>query len=405
MQKATNSAAAEAQGRGEQPERKRVALFASVDSFEAFYGGTFGLNRTSFLQSYRNDFIWEYTEGLRSLGHEVFIYMRSYGPPALERVESGLHVRFLHVPLWVRPLDALLFRGRSLARVPAWRERVSYAGYGTQLKRALREDRIEVLYHQEIWTPRFDLIVKHSPIPVVGADHGALYADWMEASKRRALTASAGATCQSQAGLERIQSFGGRGLLLRNGVDEVFFHPPETPQARPKMVLAVGRFVEQQKRFADLLQAMQTLPDFRLLLVGSGPDEARLKELAKTLQVSERVEFTGFVKDRERLRRLYQQCGVFACSSSWEAVALVVLEAMSCAAPVVATRIPSFLELLEDGHNGLLVPVGEPQALAAGIRRAYQMGAALGEHARTTVTQRYSASAVYQQLSDVIQAA
>ena len=48
---------------------RRVAIFTSCDSFEGFYGGTFGLDRETFLGSYRNDFVWEYSEGLRQCGH------------------------------------------------------------------------------------------------------------------------------------------------------------------------------------------------------------------------------------------------------------------------------------------------------------------------------------------------
>ena len=105
------------------------------------------------------------------------------------------------------------------------------------------------------------------------------------------------------------------------------------------------------------------------MLVGSGPDEIKLKKAAADLGVAERVHFAGFVSDRKELRRLYQECGVFVSTSRWEAVALVLLEAMSCAAPVVATRIPSFEELITDGDDGLLVPVGAPGDLAQAILR------------------------------------
>jgi glycosyltransferase involved in cell wall biosynthesis len=86
-------------------------------------------------------------------------------------------------------------------------------------------------------------------------------------------------------------------------------------------------------------------------------------------------------------------------------MALVLLEAMSCAAPVVVTRIPSFEDLLTDGEDGLLVPVGAPEAVAQAIRAAIERGAALGARARETVVRRHSGASVYGRLSELIETA
>jgi len=385
------------------PGRVRVAIFTSCDSFEGFYGGTFGLDRQAYLTTYRNDFVWEYAEGLRSCGHEVFIYILSYGVPQLCAVSRRLSVRFLHLPFWLRGIDSVLWRLRGLRYGTKVRDRIAYMGYGNVLQRALREDRIDILYHQEVWTARFDVIVCRATIPVVGADHGATFPDWLEPDKRQSFKQAACLVCQSQSGLDRALRFGGKAVLMHNGVDVDFFSPPGAAQIRDKKVLAVGRLVEEQKRFSDLLRAMQLLPEYTLTLVGSGPDENTLKGLAAELGLRERILFAGFVSDRTHLRNLYQECGAFVSTSSWEAVALVVLEAMSCGAPVVATRIPSFEELLTDGKDGLLVPVGAPQNIAQAIRRAYEGQQDLGKNARSTVEAHYSANALYRQLSDLLE--
>jgi glycosyltransferase involved in cell wall biosynthesis len=246
--------------------------------------------------------------------------------------------------------------------------------------------------------------VEKSSIPVVGADHGAVFLDWMEPAKRKSFKQAAGVICQSHTGLERARAFGADAVLMYNGVNTTFFVPPVSTGLRQKTVLAVGRLVEEQKRFSDLLQAMQSLPDFNLTLVGSGPDETRLRRLATDMGLSERVCFTGFVSDRKELRRLYQECGVFVSTSSWEAVALVLLEAMSCAAPVVATSIPSFEDLLTDGEDGLLVPVGAPGEVAQAILAAYEDQEQLGASARHTVESRYSSGILYRRLSNLIEA-
>jgi glycosyltransferase involved in cell wall biosynthesis len=382
----------------------RVAIFTSCDSFEGFYGGTFGLNRETFIATYRNDFVWEYAEGLRACGHEVFIYILSYGPAELCRISEGVCVRFLPLPFWLRGADPFLWRLRGLKYGTRLRDRVAYAGYGDALQKALQEDRIDILYHQEIWTARFDVVVEKTGLPVIGADHGAIFSAWMEAAKRKSFRRAAGLVCQSYTGLERARSFGGDAVLMSNGVDTDFFVPPPKGQLRQKTILAVGRLVEEQKRFSDLMLAMQSLPDFSLIVVGSGPDEARLRKLAVDLGLAERLRFTGFVSDRKELLRLYQECGVFVSTSSWEAVALVVLEAMSCEAPVVATRIPSFMDLLTDGADGLLVAVGAPAALAKAIRSAYEQKEQLGAQARNTVASHYSSQVLYGRLSKLIEA-
>jgi glycosyltransferase involved in cell wall biosynthesis len=151
------------------------------------------------------------------------------------------------------------------------------------------------------------------------------------------------------------------------------------------------------------MRAMCFLPEFTLTIVGSGPDEEKLKHLPAELGIADRVHFAGFVSDRQQLCRLYQQCGSYVSSSAWEAAALVVLEAMSCGAPVVATRIPSFEDLVTDGENGLLVPVGQPEEIAKAIRRAYELREDLGREARATIVSRYSSKVLYKNLSDLIE--
>ncbi len=383
---------------------KRVAMFLSCDSFEGFYGGTFGLDRETFLASYRNDFVWEYAHGLRELGHAVFIYVLSYGKPELRPVSDRLSVRFLPLPRWLRAVDPLLYRLRNVEHGSQLRDNVAHLGYGGALQDALREDGIDLLYHQEIWTPRFDIVVRAVELPVVGADHGAVYADWMAPAKRRSLNRAARVVCQSAVDVERIRNLGSAALLMQNGVDTSFFTPPAPGPPRPRTVLTVGRLVEEQKRFSDLLRAMQSLPDFTLVLVGSGPDENMLKRLAAQLGVADRVRFAGFVSDRQELRRLYRECGVFVSTSSWEAVALVMLEAMSCAAPVVGTRIPSFQDLLTEGRDGFVVPVGSPDAVARAVRAAHGRQQELGGNARETVVRRFFSHALYARLSAEIEA-
>ncbi|MGA9465870.1 MAG: glycosyltransferase family 4 protein [Terracidiphilus sp.] len=383
--------------------KKRVALFISADSFEHFFGGMFGIDRETYVHSYRNDFVWDYGRGLRDEGHEIFVYILSYGRTELSQAEDHLRVRFISLPAWLRPLDALLYRLRSLPGFDATRELVRFAAYGRSLRQALELDKIDVLYHQEIWTSRFAVIARKIAIPVIGADHGAVAGQRSTSRQRQAFQSAARVSCQSVEGLKRALSAGGNAVLMCNGVDTSFFAPSTSGEPRLRQVLTVGRIVEEQKRFSDLIRSMYLLPEFTLTIVGSGPDETKLKQLPAELGIADRVHFAGFISDREQLRSLYQRCGAFVSSSAWEAAALVVLEAMSCGAPIVATRIPSFEDLVTDGKNGLLVPIAQPEEIAKAIRRAYQLQRTLGREARETIVTRYSSKVLYRNLSDLIE--
>ncbi len=385
--------------------RKRVAFFLSADSFEHFFGGMFRLSREQYLSSYRNDFVWDYARGLRDQGHEVFIYILSYGAALVEPVESGIYVRFLPLPAWVRLTDPVLYRLQRFGFAYAWREQTRFLAYGRALRQALAADEIEVLYHQEVWTPRFDVLVEKLSIPFVAADHGAPYLQAAMRRKRETVPRAIVITCQSEANRERVHAFGGRAVLLPNGVDTEFFSPAPESVPRPRTMLAVGRLVDAQKHFSDLLAVLAALPDFELTLVGSGPDEAMLKALAQQLGVQTRVHFAGFLSDKPALRQLYRECGLFISTSAWEAFALVVLEAMSCGAPIVATRIPAFEEMLVDGRDGLLFPVGDLERAAEAVRQALANQQSFGSNARARVVANFSSHVLYERLSSLLQQA
>ena len=82
-----------------------------------------------------------------------------------------------------------------------------------------------------------------------------------------------------------------------------------------------------------------------------------------------------------------------------------MLEAMSCGAAVVATRIPTFVELIEDCVNGRLVPIGVPPLIADAVRVAYSRRAELGAAARLTVERSHSADHLYARLSALLESA
>ncbi|MBZ4397150.1 glycosyltransferase [Myxococcus sp. XM-1-1-1] len=137
------------------------------------------------------------------------------------------------------------------------------------------------------------------------------------------------------------------------------------------VVIAVGR-LEPQKGFDVLIRAhalaRQEGVDHHLLILGVGSLEAELKALARSLGVESSVFMPGFASNPHALMR---RAAVFALSSRFEGLPMVLLEALALGCPVVSTDCPSGpAEVLENGRHGVLVPVEDAPALAQALARA-----------------------------------
>src|SRR5215217_8315852 len=175
-----------------------------------------------------------------------------------------------------------------------------------------------------------------------------------------------------------------RRLLLADGVDENRIHliPPgvnsslfegpfEDPFAgigRPR-VLFVGRLAPQ-KGVRALVEAAALIenPSARVLLVGDGPERPALEREARQIGVGDRVRFEGFFA-HDRLPAAMAHADILVLPSVYEELGTVLLEAMWAGLPIVASRTGGIPDVIEDGANGLLVPPGEPEALARAIDR------------------------------------
>lgn len=159
--------------------------------------------------------------------------------------------------------------------------------------------------------------------------------------------------------------------VIPNGVDLTRFRPSIRARSRhPRKVrcLAVARLVER-KGIGDLIQAIASLERgrYELEIVGSGPDEQRLKDLAELLGVSREVIFAGSV-DRAAIPGRYRDADIFTLTPREEAFGNVFAEALASGLPIVGSTVGGIPELVEHGKNGFLVPPREPIALAAAIR-------------------------------------
>ncbi len=146
-----------------------------------------------------------------------------------------------------------------------------------------------------------------------------------------------------------------------------------------RRIVFVGRLVSY-KGLPVLIDAMNRLLregiTLQLYIAGRGPEESLLKARAKQAGLEDRVTFLGFVPD-DRLGDLYRWADVVVCPSisMLESTPTTLEEAVSLGTPVVGSDLPGAAESIpSDGIRGLLVPPGDPSALAFGIRKLLQMG-------------------------------
>ncbi|MFH1034871.1 MAG: glycosyltransferase family 4 protein [Pseudomonadota bacterium] len=141
--------------------------------------------------------------------------------------------------------------------------------------------------------------------------------------------------------------------------------PPLRPWPLGPTVMGMGR-LHPSKGFDLLLRAFAACqaagPQWRLVILGEGPERPRLEALALELGIAQRVHLPGQVAEPAALLR---QAEFFVMSSSYEGFPMALAEAMSCGLAVVATDCSAGVrQIVRPGVDGLLVPPGEPQALA-----------------------------------------
>jgi glycosyltransferase involved in cell wall biosynthesis len=166
-----------------------------------------------------------------------------------------------------------------------------------------------------------------------------------------------------------------RAVVLRNGVDTAAFHPVDRDAARAALgltrptLVSVGGLIER-KRHHLTIDAMRHLPGFSLLIVGEGPERARLQARIDSLGLSARVRLLGPLPHAD-LPRFYGAADAMVLASSREGWANVLLESMACGTPVVASNIPGNPEVVREPAAGLVVENNTPAGIAAGVRRLF----------------------------------
>lgn len=304
--------------------------------------------------------------GLRT-DHFVFVYPPRFG-------------RALHAACWL--VSLLLQRGRRLRA----------AGYDCILASWGYPDAVAAGWLAQLLGIPYVVKVHGSDLNVQ-ATH-ALRRPQIRAALRR----SAAVVAVSRALADKAVALGANAArvhTLYNGVDGALFAPGDRDEARARLgldatdaplLLYVGN-LKDSKGCLDLLEAfpavLATRPQARLLYVGAGPCRGALLARARALGVEARVQLAGAMP-HAALPDWFRAADVLCLPSHNEGVPNVVLEAMACGTPVVATRVGGIPEVVP-GHAGRLVPLGDRAALSEALvdaaTREWDI-AAIAAHAR-----------------------
>ncbi len=163
--------------------------------------------------------------------------------------------------------------------------------------------------------------------------------------------------------------------VLRNGVDLEMFQPADRDSARETLgltgrtLLSVGLLIER-KGHDLIVSALRHLPDTTLLIAGDGPERASLEKLAADEGVAGRVRFLGRV-GHASLRDVYGAVDALVLASSREGWANVLLEAMACGTPVVASNVWGTPEIVADPVAGVLMANRTPNDLADAVEALF----------------------------------
>lgn len=333
------------------------------------------------------------------------------------------HVRvFLTAPARYARTLAFVLRGRDLADGYSTTSRWGCLDQAVHLAAAARRERLAgrplaQLHAHFAHSPGLVGALTHrlTGIPFSLTAHARdLYGIPARALAARAREAEAVVTC-CRANAEYLGPLveHGRLHLVHHGVDLETFRPrPRTVEHDVPVVMSVGRLVEK-KGFPDLLAACAQVREggrlFRLAIYGDGPLRGELERLRRKLGLDDVVTFEGARSQRELVTR-FQSADVFALTpfvaadGDRDGVPNVLVEAMACGVPVVTTSVGGTVDLVRDGHNGLLAAPRDVDGVAR------HLGALLGDPVlrrrlgaagRTTAEDGFDAQVAARQLASL----
>ena len=187
-------------------------------------------------------------------------------------------------------------------------------------------------------------------------------------------------------------------MVLPNGANPVLFQPQPDVRMRVRqelgwsdaVVVGWAGILREWHGVDLLLRAVARVPDLKLLIVGDGPDRARLESLIRRLKLDERVKFTGRVSHDEVVRYIGAvDIAVSSADRTGYASPMKLLEYMAMERATVAPRSPNIEDLIDDGVDGLLFEPDNEEALVAvlrGLAADESLRLRLGRQGRLKVT-------------------
>jgi glycosyltransferase involved in cell wall biosynthesis len=339
----------------------------------------------------------------------VAIFLTRFEPGGTERQMTELirrldparftvHVACFHkAGAWLprveqRAASVVEFPIRGLAKPSTWRQMAAFA-------RWCRRERIAVVQTCDLYANIFGLPgAALAGVPVRIGSRRELNPDKSPGQirlQRHAYRCATKVVANSPAARAMLVEEGlatASTAVIPNGLaPEAFAARKASGQVRRFITVANLR---REKSHETLIAAAEMLardyPDLRVTLVGGGPRRAELEAFAAARGVAAHVEFLGH---REDVPALLAGADVYVLPSRSEAFPNGAIEAMAAGLPVVASAVGGLLDLIDDGRTGRLVPPGDPEALAAAMRRLMERPAeaeAMGRDARAVAIGQYS---------------
>ncbi|PTY06621.1 glycosyltransferase family 4 protein [Opitutaceae bacterium EW11] len=314
---------------------------------------------------------WEISRALVKLGHEPVVLTARYRHREPDTANPG--IRVIEVPAIRRRKDRCnVFEMASFVLSATWR-----------IRRLLREERIEgmIAFFSMPCGPiawwgwrgtKVPYIVSLRGGDVPGNEPGLAWFHRLLRPLRHAVFRHSRAVVANSQSLkeasERADPF--PVLVIPNGVDTDFWHPPEhRPAPPPFRFLFVGRFQEQKNlpwliRQLSELKRLPHFPDWEIHFVGDGPQFGQIRTLCNTLGIASRAQWHRWLEHSE-LRQMYQQCHLLINPALYEGMSNVVLEALACGMHVAISRAAAGGEPVFSSQNVLTFDLTDTRSVFA----------------------------------------
>jgi len=409
-----------------------IALLLCGNLFEDFFD-TIGVNFDSFRTEYTGSYMFNYIKALSSAGVRTvifFISARVTKTLDFKHEPSGADVCILPAPV-IHKIFRKLKQSGIVPNISIARSLDSYCLLPQKLLSSeLASKKCSAILFQDYENPSFDVCVwlgQKINIPVFATFQGANSprSKLEKLIRPFTLRQSAGLIIASQDELQRVSTCykvsNTKLKQIANPIDVAGWNAIDRATARQhlgipldaKVVVFHGRISLDHKGLDILLKAWKLLcqtdpnADLRLLIVGTGQDADKLRQMIKEMNLTNVMWLDEFVSDREKIKKYLCAANVYTLPSRLEGFPIAPIEAMACQLPVVATEVAGIPEIVGSGavSSGLIIPRENPEALAAALKKVLdnkEWAEELGKIGRSRAEKYFSLEAIGQELRSVL---